>query len=422
MLPFLLWKMIIPLWLWWREELHADKLRAIVLEVSLPKENVKPVRAMENVMAAIHGTMFKPPDWWETWVEGEFQPAISFEIASLGGEPHFFIRVPSHMRAVIDSAIYAQYPDAEIREVEDYTKSVPQDIPNAKWDMFGYDMKLAKPDPYPIKTYRDFETESEHLEEKRIDPISNLMESLSKIHPGEQIWIQMRAVPLAQDSLKPFLQEGEAIKNKLVHRREKKKGPSFWGDLSNLLFFGKKEEQKEEKEDIIPSEMKLTPVEREVVEAVEHKTSKPAFSCNVRCIYLGKREVFVKLMFRLPFGFFSSFSSAHLNAIVPWGETLTKIHKSWFLPMNRLIKRRLYLRARRMFRYYVWRFPPIFGFSIKRFFGAEPPRNEGVFVLNTEELASLFHFPIESAASAASVPRVEFKKGEAPSHLPLEEE
>jgi hypothetical protein len=42
------------------------------------------------------------------------------------------------------------------------------------------------------------------------------------------------------------------------------------------------------------------------------------------------------------------------------------------------------------------------------------------FILNTEELATLFHFPSEATISTLAVSRVDVKKREAPSNLPIE--
>ena len=72
--------------------------------------------------------------------------------------------------------------------------------------------------------------------------------------------------------------------------------------------------------------------------------------------------------------------------------------------------RRLFLRKRRMFRNYIKRLPPLF------------PLKGGKFILNTEELATMFHFPGRAVAPAPFVPRVEAKRGEAPPGLPTEEE
>ena len=48
------------------------------------------------------------------------------------------------------------------------------------------------------------------------------------------------------------------------------------------------------------------------------------------------------------------------------------------------------------------------------------PGKGGTFVLNTEELATMFHFPGKQYASAPFIKRIEAKTGEAPPGLPTE--
>ena len=65
-----------------------------------------------------------------------------------------------------------------------------------------------------------------------------------------------------------------------------------------------------------------------------------------------------------------------------------------------------------MFSRYINRLPPLFPKSGKI--------DKGRFVLDTEELATLFHFPGKTVAPASFMPRIEAKKGEAPPGLPME--
>lgn len=408
-LPLILWRPLCFLWLWWRTDSWLNKFKFILLEVRIPKEVLKPIRAMEVVMAGLRQVLYDPPDWWEKWLEGKINLSYSFEIASLGGEPHFYIRIPDNARDSVESIVYAQYPEAEIFVVDDYTKYVPKDIPNKDWELWAADYRLLKPDPYPIKTYTQFETEREVLEEKRVDPLASLLEAMAKVKPGEQLWVQMVAQPITQEEV-PWLAEGEKIRDELA-RRAVKSPPStpIILDAANVLISGTPPATAEEKKEIMPPEMKLTPGEREIIMGVEAKMAKPGYKTNIRFIFLGKKDVFFKPNLRLVFGFYASFITQNLNGLVPWGKTLTKIHKSWFLPLNLIFNRRLYLRKRSIFKKYVRRVNPFF------------PRRGGTFVLNIEEMATLFHFPGRGAAPAPFIPRIEAKKGEAPPGLPTGE-
>lgn len=420
-LPFILWRPFKFFWKWWRTDLWLAKQKNIILEIRMPKESLKPIRAMEEVMEVLHKVLYKPPDWWEKWIDGEVQPSYAFEIVSIGGETHFFIRFPAQYRDSVEAAVYSQYPEAELSLVEDYTKTVPQDIPNKDWDLWAAEYALIKESLYPIKTYRKFETEHEAKEEKRIDPLAVTLESMAKIKPGEQLWIQVLAEPTTgskKDGEIPWIKEGQGLKDELARRISKKlvQRPMVL-EAADVLITGKVPGPEEKKEELIPPEMKLTPGEREIIIGVEEKIAKPGFKCTARFIYLGKRDVFFRGNLRLGFTYFASFSTENLNSFKPFGKSyLTKVPKRRFLPINILIPRRLYLRKRKIFRKYKERLSPLFPRDVNT------ARKKGsmIFVLNTEEMATMFHFPSRIVAPAPFVQRIEAKKGEAPSGLPTE--
>lgn len=403
-LPFILWKPAKYLYRFLLMEMWDRKIKRILLEVKIPKELVKPIRAMDEVFAGFHG-IHDIATWREKWIEGVFQLSLSFEIVSNGGEIHFYIRTPEMFRNFIESNIYAHYPEAEISLVDDYIKYVPQNIPNKDWDLWGVDYINSKDEIYPIKTYRQFETESERIEEKRVDPLAGLLEGLSILKPGEQFWLQIVVKPvLGRD--KPWQEKGRELADKLAKRPEKPKPKSIIQEAAEILITGKTtEEPKEEIKEIIPPEMKLTPGEREILAAVEAKLTKFGYDCNIRFIYLGKRDIFFKPTTKIGFGFFKEISTENLGGLKPWSKTMTKVKSVPFWFMD---KRRLYLRKRRILRYYAKRWSPLF------------PRAGATYMLNTEELATLYHFPGKAVAPALGVPRIEAKKGGAPSELPTE--
>jgi hypothetical protein len=405
-LPFLLYRHFVFYWLWYKGEKWDATIKKIVLEIKIPKEIIKPIKAMEQVFSGIHG-LHDVFSWREKWWNGEFMHSISFETASIEGKTHFFIRASEKFRTVIESNIYAQYPEAEISVVEDYTKSIPQNIPNKDWDLFGFDMEFTKESCYPLITYRYFEESKELVEEKRLDPLAGLLDGMSTLGPGEHMWLQIVAKPILKKDDPPWQTEGKAIVDELVHREVKKRTtwksiPSQVADVYITGLPPNDEGKKSEEESIIPPEMKLTPGERDIVKAIEDKIAKFGFVTFIRFLYLGKKDVFLKPKARIPYGFFKSVSSEALNGLKPLKETMPKVQ--WFFK-----KARTYVRKRVLFRRYSRRFSTYF------------PKPGGTFVLNTEELATLYHFPGWRVAPAPFVPRIEAKKGEAPAELPIED-
>ena len=398
-------------WKFWRVELFLKKQRMILLEIKIPEESLKPIRAMEDVFSGLWQGFYDPPNYWEDWWDGKVTMSIQFETVSIGGEVHFYIRIPDYRRDTLESCIYSQYPEAEITLAEDYTKNVPQDMPNKDWDMWGIDYYLFKPDPYPIKTYKDFETETEKEEEKRIDPIAMLLEWLAKVRPGEQFWLQIQATPISEEYAESFWKEGEALKEKLSKRPEKPKPKPVFQEAAEILITGKvPEEEEPEKFELIAPELRLTPGEKEIITGVERKLAKPPWLVSIRWIWLGKKEIWFKGNLRQGLAFLGHYVTEHCNAPFPTGKTITKVYSR--PPFNIFDERRLYLRKRKLFRLYRERFRPLFPRTGNR--------KTGTFILNTEELASVYHFPSRTVAPAPTVPRVEAKKGEAPPELPIE--
>jgi len=397
-LPFVLFPLLKVYYHFWIMSRWDQRQEKIFLEIKIPKEILQPIKAMEYVMAGIHGIHDKP-NFREKWLEGQFQLSISFEIVGIDGQPRFFMRVPRRWRTQIESNIYAHYPEAEITQVKDYTRNIPQDIPNRDWDLWGTDLKMTREDPYPIKTYPKFETERETKEEKRVDPIANLLEGMSTLKPGEQLWVQIVVRPIIDEV--PWVAQGRKIVDRLVRRPEPAKSRPIVQEAAETVLFGPQQAGLVERE-LIPPEMKLTPGEREIVSAIEEKIGKFGFSSNIRFIYLAKQDVFLPSSpVRIAMSLFRALSTLNLNGLKPDNRTRTKIQ--WILR-----RRRLYIRKRRIFRYYQRRWAPFF------------PLIRGLFILNTEELATLYHFPSRVVAPAPGVPRVEAKKGEPPPGLPLE--
>ena len=412
-LPFILWKPFSFLWLWWRTDIWLKKQKFTLFEVKVPKEVLKPIRAMETVIDHLWQILYDPPDWWEKWIDGKAGLSYSFEIVSIGGNLHFYIRTLEANRDSFESSIYSQYPEAEISIADDYTKNIPADIPNKDWDLWGADYRLLKKDCYPIRTYKEFETEREALEEKRIDPLAGLLEASAKVKPGEQLWVQIIVGPVTNLEY-PWVTEGEKIRDELAKREAPPARKPMLMEAADILITGEAPGVSKKEKDVFPPEMKLTPGERDVLLGVEQKMAKRGFKSNIRFIYLGRKDVFYKPKLRLPLGFFSAFNTQNLNMLVPYGQPLiTKVRKSWFLPLNLFRNRRIYLRKRALMRKYKLRVNPYFP---RR--EAASAKKRSVFILNTEELASLFHFPGRRVAPAPFVERIEVKKGEAPPGLP----
>lgn len=411
--PFLLWPHGRYFWLWWRSYKFDTSVRRIVLELKMPPDSEKPLKAMESVFAG-WWQMHDPPNFREKWLDGEFQLGFSIEMVSTEGEMHFYLRIPEESRRIIESSLYAQYPDAELTEVEDYVKAIPHNVPNKDWRMWGATYKLEKDNHYPIRTYSKFFEQDQRLEEeKRVDPIATLVEGLSQLGEGEHLWLQFMLTPFAPDE-NTYVEDGLKLVDKLLHRTSGG-GKSSTIPLSediraagHLAATGVESERQmvggaEEEQGLMAPELRLSPGEREIVTAIEEKISKHSFNVTMRFVYLARTEKYMSIAKVLPMTYFQQFNSANLNVLRPLQTTKVYTIKAFLFD-----KRRGFLRRRRLFRLYTTRD------------GVYWPRAGGTFVLNVEEMASMFHFPSRITAPSSLIPRVEVKKGEAPTELPIE--
>ncbi len=397
-------------YLWWRQEIFDSKLKMVLLELKMPREVVRPYKAMEQVFSG-WWMIYDPPDWWERWIDGKFQVSMAIEIVSEGGNIHFYLRIPEATRNFVESSIFAQYPDIEISVAEDYTKHVPQDIPNGEWDLWGCDYELQKKDIYPIKTYSQFFEQSESLlEEKRIDPLASLLEGMSKLKPGEYLWLQMKIKPVTNgdNNYRDRAKEETAVLLKRKPAKPLQRRPIIQDALNTIVIGYQEPEKLEKKDEVIPSEMRLSPGERDVVAAIENKVSKIMYECYIRFIFLGKKGAFYKPNLKNTMAFFANFNTENFNSMKPFGRSITKVrkHERWFTNIF-FYDSLLYLVKRKIWRQYLSRSYYYY------------PVSEKKFVLNIEELATIFHFVGRTNVPAPMIQRIESKKSEPPSNLPV---
>ena len=387
------------LWLLFIQAKWRAKQKEILLEIKIPKEVLQSIKSMEVAFSGLW-QVYDPPNFREKWLEGKILKSLSLEIVGSGGNIRLFIRTPKALQGLVESVIYGQYPNCEISVAEDYTKNIPQNIPNDEWNMWGCDYKAIKDDIYPIRTYTFFEEKPDIKEEKRIDPLALLMEGMSRLKKGEQIWFQIIIQPVTNKE-NNYRDRGGAIIDKLINRPAKKKPSPIIKEALKIVATGKPTGSGEEGPIITPSKKELTRGEREVVSAIENKIGKHCFETTIRFIYLSEANAYFGPNKLLVMSFLNQFAATNLNALVPNSKTITSRHT---LTLFFLDRRRGYLRKRKLFRSYVHQLPTSF------------PKKTTI-VLNVEELASLYHFPSQEIVPIPAVPRAEMKKGGPPSIL-----
>ncbi len=395
-----IWWIITPIFLWFAFKMvwmnyiwdkYGDEMNYILLEIKVPRLIEKSPKIMEQIFNSLWSVEGIHIDTiFDEYVKGAFPYSYSLEVVSFEGEIHFYIYASDDLRSNIEGAIYAQYPDAEIFEVEDYINRVPNRIPNKEYDLWGTEMILGKDDAYPIKTYSKME---DPITKTIIDPIGTLVENYGKLSEGEQIWMQVLVRPINDD----WKEGGIKLAADLIGKKAKKKPKTIMKMLvEEFSSIASPAPSEEKKEDDVPSLMLyLSPGEREVVEAVEKNISQKGFETRIRWMYIAKSDIFFKPKgVGLAMSPFYLFSTLDLNTFKVDGRTKTSAYYVF------TDSRKAYRKIRLLNKYKNRDF------------------SEKGYVLSVEELATLYHFP-SIEVKAPGVAHVEAKKVEPPPELPI---
>lgn len=389
-------------WLNWREDLFAARAKYVLLAIDVPKENEQLPMAVENVFTHIHGAAVAV-DFFEKWWKGKQQPTFSFEICSHGGYVQFYVRCEIRFRDLVEAAFFSQYPDAEINEVEDYAmpfKGIVFPPPGEESvDLFGAEYRLKKAEYLPIRTYLEFE---EKLAGEFKDPLGTMLESLSKIRPEEQVWLQIIAKP-ADSSWKDA---GSKYIKKMAGIKEAPK-PSLAGKIvdaplkfvSDALVHGSvlpvSEAPKKKDDTAMFKMLMMTPDAKAQLEGVANKINKQGFNVKIRFVYLAPKNVkMIPRIFPAIKGSLNQFNALGMNGFSPFIPVMTQDDYFW-------LRWSLDKKKRRMLNRY-----------ISRSGEGCPPR-----VLNVEEMATIYHFPIITN-KAPLVKKTESRRAEPPARLP----
>lgn len=394
----------LQLWVGSRQNKFNAKKKWMLLAINIPRLTEQTPRAVENIFAhwaGAHG----PNSWKETWIDGRTQDTITVEMVSIEGRVQFLVWTTRNFHDLVEASIYAQYPDAEIVEVEDYTKKVPNHFPDKDWDMFGTEMIPVKSDIYPIRTYPEFE---DKVSGEFKDPLAVWLENLSRLGPGEQAWFQIVLTPIAQVD---FRAKGELLIKKLTGQKveshtgliEKVLGFPFHL-ISTVLqvagIFPEEAPKKKEDDNPLKSRMwTMTPGERKVVEAVENKISKIAYDAKMRILYIAKKEVMKKSRVLHPFvGTIKQFNTNDMQSFKPESKKVGMNATLWWFKESRNTTRKNHFMA---------------AYRNRSNWNGTPN-----YKLNIEELASLWHFPISMQVKAPQLTKTEYKRAEPPLNLP----
>jgi len=297
----------------------------------------------ETIFKAIGG--LRAQRWHKNfaWLLGR-NDHFSFEIVANSKFISFYVVAPRAMGRYIEQQIQAYYPEAVLEETEDYNIFSPRGQTAA-----GY-IRVKRSFIFPLKTYNKMEA----------DPLESLINVLSKLNANESIAIQY--------ILRSALPGWHYKSNRVVSRVNQGKklsdalgenlfinGLSWLGDLVKAAKPPGPNDKKLDKEN------RLTAMEQEVLKLIEEKNSKAGLDVNVRIIASAGDTSRAKVYLNNMISAFSQYNYYQYGNIFS--------NKTVFY--NKLIQKFL-----------------IKDFIYRRF------KSSISFLLNTEELASLFHPPL----------------------------
>lgn len=393
----------------YKEEKLKKKWKWVLLAIDIPQVNIQTPKAVEQMFSHLAGA-YSSSNLAYTFRHGFKQKWFSLEIISIEGYIQFLIRTEESFRDLVEAAVYAQYPQADIIEVEDYTNQLPDKFPNDKYDVWGCDFGLAESFAYPIRTYTEFEHAS--AEENILkDPMGTFLESFSRIGQGEQMWFQILLEPINNSWKEKVIKKIKDLVGEMVSPfGVKKTSGGMVGFLTEepkkaIMEFGNQlfgstaasaEGVVKKKEQTGSRLTQLTPGQRKLLEAMENKITKIGFKTKLRALYVANKEVFKpERSINALFGAINQFNIPSANSIVPTSTVST----NYFWKSSRGEKRKTLLMS---------------AYKKRRMKSGGNP-----FIFNIEELATIWHFPMSSVKTPL-LQKSELKRAEPPSGLPTE--
>jgi hypothetical protein len=332
---------------------------SILLALEIPRTNDKSEFAAEQMFASLHGIL---RDKQELRNNHGFQEHLSFEIASLKGQIRFYVWVPKALQNFVESQIYSQYPTVQISTAdEDYVSHVRNHSV-----VCTSELSLADSEFLPLKTFQNFE----------VDPLAGITGTLAKLEStGEELWIQVLARPIADDWHKSASRWSESVKSGSPFRLGGNGLSLSWlaGVLAALWqppASGPGGEGKAHE---------LSDREKTRIAEAEKKATKLGYQTKIRFVYLGESETNAKLQLQALVGTFKQFNSTNLNGFKQGRVSFLKEDIARY-------------RARLF--------------------------DDRGFVLNIEEIASVWHLP-HTNVETPNIVWATSKTAEPPSKLPV---
>ncbi len=352
-----------------------SEFEKIILLVTLPKESlqqekgkaedtqqeqIEEIALGETLINSIGG--LKAEKGWKAWLYGR-QDHLAFEIVADQGTISFYIATPQYLRRYIEQQVHAHYPEAHIEETEDYNIFAPDGVAKA-----GY-LKFRRPSYFPIKTYKEMDD----------DPIESLANTLSQLEDNEGAVVQY----VIRSAHPSWHRRGGKVASEMKQGKRLKEAQRaasqniFVKGLHIIAegFSGKKKDE-------LGKTYQLSQMEEEMAKRIEEKSSKAGVEVNIRVVVSTDQDSKATIYLNNILNAFAQYN------IYEYGNGFTAVVPA---RTNHIIEE-----------------------YIHRAFHAGQQ-----LILNTEEMASLWHLPT-TEVDTPNIRWLTSKKSPAPLNVPKE--
>jgi hypothetical protein len=329
----------------------------MLLMLEVPRTNDKKELAAEQMLAALHGILRTKR---ELKLSGTLQEHISLEVAAIGQRIRIYIWTPKHLQAFVEGQVYAQYPTVQIYEQEeDYAdRRLHQTV------IHTADLVLTDDETLPIKTFPSFE----------VDPLAAITATLAKLDKeDEEMWIQIMARPVHDD----WHRKGARMVGRI------KRGRGLLGGNGSMLSYTAEALAALARPPQGTGETKAPEIserDKSRITAIQEKSNKLGYQVKIRLVYAGHDQHTAKLRMQALVGAFKQFNTTNLNGFTAKEASFNR-------------DKQLEYQTR---------------FFIDR-----------GYILNIEELASLFHLP-HTTVETPNIVWATTKTAEPPPNVPVQ--
>jgi len=322
------------------------------------------ISVMEQLFVSLSSIQNRK-SFWQRLFFGAPQITLEMSVPSNSDQISFFVAMPRKYQELVEKQIHSFFPSAHIEKIGDYSIFTRQGKTVGSW------LKLKKNPAYPIRTYKLLETDALHS-------ITNAFSKLENKEEGASIQIVLKSSGSSRSrrlgkKISLRMQQGKTL--------DKAGSNNILGEIVKDFKENSLSEEEKAKKNERP--INLTPEENDIIKQIESKANKFHFEVNIRLLACAQTQERAEMILSELENVFVQFEDLNLNKFVAIRDTSIGAHKL------------------------------AYDFIFRFFDQSKSIR------LDTEELASIFHFPI----STTQTPKIDWLKSKSappPSRIPQE--